>query len=600
MTLLRPLDLPADEGFSLARLRIILIVIGVLLFALCLRLFYWQIIRGSQLRAAALSQYQRTVTTQGKRGSIYSADGYTLVTNEERYRLVAYPTQIKDPIESIAAQLAPYIWEAQFEEATASAQPIISTADLEIVKQKVIGQLHQPESKWTSLSLNLTEAQKDAIEALDLPGIGFEPYFQRAYPEASMAAHVLGFVGRNNEGQEVGYFGVEGALDKELRGREERQVLEADALGWQFVDGLGSSPAMVDGRDIVLTIRRDVQSLAEKQLSYALQRYGAKSGEILIMDPQTGKVLAMASLPGYDMNNYREFDPELYKNPSLSSLYEPGSTLKTLTVAAGIDAGVISPDTHCPDCDGPRVIGGYTLRTWNEVYNPDITMTDALAKSDNTAMIFVGEQLGADKLQSYLRNFGLGGETQVELQEDTSTPFPEKWGPVELATISFGQGISANTLQVTKAIAAIANKGTLMRPVIVSQVVDPVTQQTLVVEPQSERDVVSPDTAQQVTKMMVNAANEGEAKWTASRDHWVAGKTGTSQIAVNGTYDPDKTVASFIGFAPPDNPQFIMMVKLVEPTSSIWAAETAAPLWYRIADQLYILLNIPADKSISP
>lgn len=600
MTLLRPLELPADEGFSLSRLRFLFIAILVLLVILCLRLFYWQIVRGAQLRAAALSQYQRTVTTQGKRGSIYSADGYTLVTNEQRYRLVAYPSQIKEPVEPISAQLAPFVWEAQFQAATASAALPINPADLVNIQQKIQSQLSQSDLKWTSISPNISQVQKDAIDAMDLPGIGFEPYYQRAYPEASMAAHVLGFVGRNDEGREVGYFGVEGALDKELRGREERQVLEADALGWQFVDGLGSSRPTVDGRDVVLTIRRDVQRLAEQQLERALERYGAASGEILIMEPQTGKILAMASLPAYDMAQYRDFASELYKNPSLTMLYEPGSTLKTLTVAAGIDAGVISPETRCPDCDGPRVIGGYTLRTWNQEYNPDITMTDALAKSDNTAMIFVAEQLGADRLKSYLQKFGLGGKANVELQEDTATPFPEKWGPVELATISFGQGISANTLQVTKAVAAIANQGTLMRPIVISQVVDPVTQQTLVVEPQAEGEVISPETAHQVTQMMVNAANEGEAKWTASRDHWVAGKTGTSQIAVGGTYDPDKTVASFIGFAPPDNPKFIMMVKLVEPSSSIWAAETAAPLWYRIADQLYILLNIPPDKSVTP
>lgn len=328
-----------------------------------------------------------------------------------------------------------------------------------------------------------------------------------------------------------------------------------------------------------------------------ITKYGAKAGEVIIMEPTTGKILASASEPKYDQEKFTDYEATLYKNPAVADVFEPGSILKTLTVAIGIDTGAIEPDTTCPVCDGPRHIDKYTIRTWNDVYNPNINMADALAKSDNTAMIFVAEQVGVDKFREYLEKFGLGEELDVELHEDYLTPFPEKWGPVELATRSFGQGIAVSDLQIVRAVAAIANQGILMRPTVVEKVILP-TGEELPVEPQEVRRVVSAETAEKVTGMMVHAAQSGEAQWVYSDTHTVAAKTGTSQIpAENGGYKEDATIASFIGFAPPDNPQFVMLVKLVEPQSSPWAAETAAPLWYDIAEKLFLSLNIPPDQT---
>ncbi len=224
-------------------------------------------------------------------------------------------------------------------------------------------------------------------------------------------------------------------------------------------------------------------------------------------------------------------------------------------------------------------------------------MEQALAKSDNTAMMYITDLLGADRFKTYVQKFGIGHTLGIELQEDTSTPFPQKWGPVELATISFGQGISTNSLQITNAVAAIANGGSLMRPMLVSSVEDTVSNESIEIKPQTIRQVVSPQTASTVTNMMITAAQSGEAQWTSSKSHTIAGKTGTSQVANAGGYDENKTIASFIGFAPPENPKFIMLVKLTEPTTSPWAAETAAPLWYKIASKLFLLLQIQPDRT---
>ncbi len=561
-------------------------------FAIFLRLGYWQVVQGAELRLAADDQYSRSITRTGKRGEILTADGHTLVRNEEVYRLFAQPTELQIDPKTAAAQLAPLLAE----QTASSASELTSVTDK--IKYDLTTQLEKDKS-WINLQYTVSAPVKAEIEKLKLRGVGFDPYDRRYYPEASMAAHALGFVGKTESGQEIGYFGLEGSLDKELKARTMTNTVLTDALG-SLVQSDGTfSSTILDGRRVTTTIRRDIQYLAESQLAAGMQQYGASAGEVIIMEPKTGKILAMASYPNYNPSKFFQTSPELYKNPSISNLYEPGSTFKVLTVAAGIDSGVISPSTECPKCSGPRQFGQYTIRTWNDAYNPNITMETALAKSDNTAMMYVTDLLGAERFRSYVEKFGIGEPLGIELQEDTETPFPEKWGPVELATISFGQGISTNSLQMVRAIAAIANGGTLMRPMIVSSVEDTVSGELIENKPQPIRQVISAHTAFTVTRMMITAAQTGEAQWTSSRSHTIAGKTGTSQVANAGGYDEDKTVASFIGFAPPDDPKFIMLVKLTEPTTSPWAAETAAPLWYKLANKLFLLLQIQPDRAQS-
>ncbi len=577
------------------RLRIVWISVYVCLGLIVTRLFYWQIIKGTALQAQAQDQYQRTQTISGSRGQIFTSDGSLLVGNQTVYRLFAQPQLLEKSPQEITEQVLPVLlanWR-EYQQATESADRQVIA---ETLKNQLLARLGKSDSKWVSLMPGLSADTRAQLAQLDIAGLGFEPGEVRFYPEASLAAHITGFVGRNDADQPTGYFGIEGALDKELQSRSSKRIVEKDALGFH----LWGQSAVTDrpaGRNVVLTIRRDIQRLAVQMLYRGIERYGAKAGEIIIMEPATGKILALATYPNYDPTYFNEFPGEVYKLPSVSDAYEPGSTFKTLTVAAGIDAGVIKPDTPCPVCDGPRQIGKYSIKTWNNEYHPNITMTEALAKSDNTAMIFVTDLLGADLFKDYLRKFGVGERTYADWQEDSSPPFPSKWGPVELATISFGQGISTTSLQLVKAINAIANHGVVMRPMIVEKVEDPVTGEELVAQPIVEQVAIRPETAQLVTQMMEVAAASGEAKWTAAKTHRVAAKTGTSQIAIDGTYDETKTVASFIGFAPPENPKFIMLVKLTEPTSSVWAAETAAPLWYQLAEKLFLMLEMPPDKN---
>jgi cell division protein FtsI/penicillin-binding protein 2 len=584
---------PSNSG----RERILFLGFFIGILIVLSRLFYWQIIQGDSLTAEANDQYERQYTQTGKRGNIYTADGHLLVTNQQVYRLFAQPQVITSEPQTLAAQLTPLVLKDTLEYQSASA-----SATREEIAKRIEAQLERKlankKLKWVSLVTSLSEETKQKISEMKLPGIGFDTYEKRLYPEASMAAHLTGFVGKDEDGTDIGYFGIEGALEQELKARSQKSTVLADALGMPLPQEEETSQTILDGRDITLTIRRDVQNLAETHLAEGVARYGARAGEVLIMDPKSGDILAMAALPKYDQRYFFQYPASTYTNPSLSSLYEPGSTFKALTVAAGIDAGVISAHTQCDTCSGPRVFGKYTIKTWNDHYHPGITMTEGLAKSDNTAMIFIAEKLGAERLREYLEKFGIGEAAHIELQGDRKTPFPQKWGPVELATISFGQGVSTTTLQLARAIGVIANDGKVMRPRIIKSATDWLTGETIIPEPIVERQAISPETARIVREMLIESAAHGEAQWTASRNHWISGKTGTSQIPLEkgGGYEQDVTMASFVGFAPPEDPKFVMIVKLNAPTSSIWAAETAAPLWYKIAHDLFLLLNVPPDR----
>lgn len=584
----QPSQSPAET-----RDRIRLFGLGFLILMSCIivRLGYWQIVKGAELSAQAESQYERSVVYQGQRGSILFSDGSPLVTNERVYRLFALPHLI--PAEqrpALAAQLAPLLL---------SDNPSASASAVMTLTEELTAKLNKPNSKWVSLAQPLSEELKDEISQLQLENVGFDAYTRRMYPEGSMAAHLTGFVGKTADGDDIGYFGLEGALDAELKPQKKSKLVLTDALGYALFAGDGESQSL-DGRTVTTTVRRDVQSVVERALKKGIAQYAAAGGEIIVMQPQTGAILGLAAAPSYDQRDFAEFPASSYKNPSLATNFEPGSTFKVMTVSVGIDTGSITPDTVCTTCAGPRQFGKYTIRTWNDEYHPNITMTDALAKSDNVAMIFAAERIGANTFLDYLHAFGIGEKIHIDLQEDTTTPLADSLGPVELATTSFGQGITTNSLQLIRAVNVIANGGVRIDPTILAEVDDPTSNAVLTVTGKNPQRVISAATAAQVTQMMVSSAQHGEAQWTDSKTHAVAGKTGTSQVAIKGGYDEDQTVASFIGFAPPTNPKFIMLVKLDAPQSSPWAAETAAPLWYHTADELYVLLGVPPDKTSAP
>ena len=343
---------------------------------------------------------------------------------------------------------------------------------------------------------------------------------------------------------------------------------------------------------MVTTIDRAAQYLVEKKLEKGIEKYGAVSGTVIIMKPQTGAILAMASWPKFDQSEYWLYEQNLFPNPATSQSFEPGSIFKVLVTAAALDTQAVEAETQCDSCDGPRTIAEYKIETWDKKYYPDSTVADIIKHSDNVGMVFVAEKLGLDKLYDYLVSFGFDSITGIDLEGEMNPALrpKEDWRFIDLATASFGQGIAVTPLQMVKAVGALANRGKMIRPFVVKQVIS--SEKEIEIKPKLEKQVVSPVTARVITEMMIGAVEEGEAKWAKPKGLRVAGKTGTAQIPLAGHYDEEKTITSFIGFAPADEPEFVMLVILREPTSSPWGSETAAPLWFDISKELIKLWQI--------
>jgi len=343
---------------------------------------------------------------------------------------------------------------------------------------------------------------------------------------------------------------------------------------------------------LVLHLDKGIQRIVEAKLEKAIEAYGAKSGTVIVMNPKDGAVLAMASYPSYDPKEYFKYGDEYFKNPAISDSFEPGSVFKPIIMAAALDAEAVKPDTKCEICDGPLKIDKYEIETWNREYRPDSTMTDVIIHSDNVGMVFAGQKLGADKLYDYLDRFGIGELTNIDLQGEVNPGLREKktWNIVDLATASFGQGVAVTPIQMAKAVAVIANKGKAAAPQVVDKIEVDAWEEDI--KPEIGERVISEKAARAITEMMVLAVKEGESKWVQARGFRVAGKTGTAQIPVKGHYDEEKTIASFVGFAPAEDAKFVMLVTLREPESSPWASETAAPFWFSIAGELFPYLGI--------
>jgi cell division protein FtsI/penicillin-binding protein 2 len=305
----------------------------------------------------------------------------------------------------------------------------------------------------------------------------------------------------------------------------------------------------------------------------------------------------MSAYPAFDPRQYADYSDRLYKNPLLSDTYEPGSTFKPLIMSAALDAGLVTPETKCTICDGPVSIGGYDIHTWNDQYNANESMVEVIQHSDNTGMVFVGRKLGLDRMITYLNNFGIGEATGIDLQGEVVPSLRSRndWYPIDLATATFGQGLTVTPIELLSAFTAIANEGKRMEPHIVAALEDP-NGKKITIPPKVVDKPISSNTAKVMTEIMVNAVDKGEAKWAKPKGYRIAGKTGTAQIPVAGHYDPTKTIASFIGFAPAEDPKFVMLVVIDRPTTSIYGAETAAPLWFTAAKNILTYYNIAPSE----
>lgn len=552
------------------RLTLLYSLCVIYLLIILIRLFILQVTSADYLGNLGEKQRLDQTIIPAARGRILSSDGTPLVINQNASGIIIEPQKLKDKAYTMG----------------------ILAKWLKIPEASISAKLSNTSLKWVPLAHKVEENIITRIKAEELPGLVFLEESKRFYPEGSMAAQLLGFVGSNLKGEDQGYFGLEGFYDEQLRGRNGVLYQETDANGNPILTGNRDMVPAENGRELTLYIDKSIQFIVEKNLKKSVEKYGAKGGSVIMMDPKTGGIMAMASYPSYDPNEYTKYPVEYYKNPTVSLSFEPGSTFKVVVMASAINEGKLTPDTIFNE-SGPLEIGGYTINTWNQKYHGNIDQTQVLEYSSNVGMVFVVNKLGKDKLFDYLDKFGFGQSTHIDLQDEAVPALrpKNKWYEIDYATASFGQGIAVTPLQMVRAVGAIANDGKLMVPAMVKKIKLP-TGEIIEIKPKMEKEILKPEVARTIAEMMALAVDNGETRMVKPSGYRIAGKTGTAQISIAGHYDAEKTVASFIGFAPVESPKFVMMTTLREPSVSIWGSETAAPLFFNIAKEIFSYLKI--------
>lgn len=532
------------------------------------QLVRWQVIEHHRFITWAEEEHQDELVITPRRGDIRDNSGHMLATDFIEYDISASPKIISDP-QTTATRLAEYL--------DLSAAELLAL----LTSNKL----------WVPLQNGVSQANGEAILRLDIVGVQIEPRSKRVYPEGDLAAPLLGFVNSNGNG----FYGVEGYYDNRLKGTPGMLAGERSPFGELIPMGPSQFVPPVTGATLYLTIDRNIQFLIEQELEKAVRNYGAQNGSVVVLNPKTGAILGMAAFPKYNPNNFSDSDETLFADPNVSQQYEPGSVFKIVTMAAGLDSTVVGPQGEIYD-GGSIEVGGRVIYNWDRQGHGTVDMTDVLAKSLNVGVAQVAVAMGKDRFYTYLKRFGFGRLTDVDLDNEgpgtLKTPLDANWHESDLGTNSFGQGIAVTPLQIALAVGAVANKGLLMKPYIVDRIVE--GDRTFEVKPTVVRRAISETTAVTLTGMLVEAMNRAESQALVP-GYKIAGKTGTAQIPVPGGYHPTLTLASFAGFFPADDPQVLVLVIIDRPTTSKWGSDTAAPAFKRIAEQLVMMLNIPPD-----
>ena len=568
----------ASQSLSRApvRIRVALLLIlaaGLLLGA---RLFYWQIIRWDDLRSRAEGEQAVKRTIEPRRGDISSSDGQLFAKDVFVYTISVTPKLVTNPAD-LAKQLAPILGQP--------ADKIYS----KMMSEK------PPVVLAKEVPATMGEAVADIQNQKGMYGLQVDARRVRVYPNGAFAAPVIGYV----NAVRISAYWVEQFKDTELRGVDGKISGAADALREVIPFDVPVSQPAIDGANIVLTIDSAIQRIAETELTNAIRATGSTSGSIIILDPKTGAILAMAVYPTADLNQYfLEANQDKYKNQAVSAYYEPGSTMKIMTVAAGLDAGVITPSSVWDD-NGVIYVGGEDVHNHENLAPGRVNLTQVLQKSLNVEAAKIAIALGADRFYRYIRSFGFGSLTRVELAAEVAVDVKlvgdGRWHEIDLATNSYGQGISVTPLQMVAAVGAVANQGKLMRPYIVQQI-QYSDGRVFNASPQVVRQVIKPETAKTLTTILADSILVESTNKAIVPGYRIAGKTGTASIPIPGGYDTTRTIASFAGYLPADDPSFVILVKLDKPQTSDWGSQVASPVFASVAKQLVDVVGLAPDS----
>ncbi|MCL5005472.1 MAG: transpeptidase family protein [Acidobacteria bacterium] len=540
-------------------------VLGVWIVAIIFRLYDLQVIQYVQLLARADRQQQRTVEIAPKRGTIYDRHMHPLAMSLAVNSVYAVPSEITDP-GMVAGLLAPIL--------------NLDAKDLE-------GRFKTYRS-FCWVKRKITSQQSARVRALNLKGIYFQKETKRFYPDGELAAQVLGFVGMDDNG--LG--GVEYELNKQIKGRPGKILLTTDARRHSFrsTEWRGEP-----GENVELTLDEDIQYIAEKALAKTVTKFHAAGGTIIVQDPHTGEILAMANQPTFDPNHYEKYPAVNRMNRAISWNYEPGSTFKLVTVSAALNEHLAQPNDVINCQEGQIVLAGHVIHD-HERFG-DLTVAQILAHSSDVGAIKLGLRLGEDRFYRYIRRFGFGSRLNLDLpgEEVGLVRPPDRWSGIAIGEISMGQGIGVTPLQMVSAYSAIANGGVVLQPRIVREVFR--GHDDDIIPPSVGRRVVSRETAALMRQMLAGVVLDGTGRSAQLNGYSAAGKTGTAQkIDAAGRYSHRQYVASFIGFAPVENPAITVLVVIDTPVGEIYGAEVAGPAFKSIAEQTLRYLNVPQDN----
>lgn len=543
-----------------------LIVVGFLLIAG--RMFQLQVLKKEELYRLASQQHRVQIPIVPKRGTIYDSKENELAVSVEVDSVYADPRKIIELDKTV--------------------QTIASV--LQVDRQELVKRLKRGRSfEWIQRKISPKEAEQ--IKSLQLPGIYFLKENRRFYPNGTLAAHVIGFVGLDSKGLE----GVEYQYDSLLQGDNEVMTIERDAHGREIALGDFHLKGGSHIRNIILTLDKPIQHIVEMELRNAVEKWGAKGGMVIAMDPFTGRVLAMASYPSFDPNQFIQYRSRNWRNRAIANTFEPGSLFKAFLAAAAIEEKAVRPSDsfYCENGEYTvydRTIHDHSKHGW-------LTFQQIIKFSSNIGASKVGEKMGKERFYQYLKAFGFGEKTRIGLpgEEKGVLHHPRYWVPVTLSTISFGQGVSVTGIQLVTALSAIANGGMLMKPYVVEKITDEKGQPTQSFQPEAVRRVISEETARTLSNLLKSTTEKGgTGEMAVPNGYEVAGKTGTAQKPdpLLGGYSEHRYISGFMGFVPLDRPKMVVLVIIDEPQGNSYGGVVAAPVFRVIIEKALPHLNL--------
>ncbi len=569
--------------------RIYFLVFFIFIVATCIlaKLYFLQIVKHPLYQEIAQNQHEKTMTISANRGEIFLQDDnnelYPLAINRALQMAYAVPREMKD-----------------FYDAAGKLSEILG-----LEKDFLANKLSDKEDVFEILKHKLSDEEVLKIKEAKIPGVYLSPENFRYYPAGELAAQIAGFVGSDGEKQK-GMYGLEAYWDEELSGQPGKIEQESDSRGRWIPAGERNITEMKEGYDLVLTINHTVQFEVEKILKEAVEGFSADSGTAIVMEAKTGKILALANRPSFNPNEFSKVeDISVFSNPAVSQPYECGSVFKAFTLAAGLDSGKINPNTTYNDT-GAVIEAGYEIRNSDLKANGIQTMTQVLENSLNTGVIYVEKLVGNKVFSDYIHRFGFGEKSNIEIPGEVPGNTKNLDNPritINFFTAAFGQGISVTPVQLISAYAALANKGILMKPQIIEEIrrSDGSSEK---INPEEVRQVISENSAQQISEMLRSVVVNGHGKRADVPGYLVGGKTGTAQVAKTGAkgYEEGMNIGSFAGYAPTNDPRFVVLIKIVNPKGLQWAESSAAPTFGQIMKFLleYYKVQPTEDPSTSP